>query len=261
MDKHFRSRRNELITESFRDTADHDYIAARACARLELLDQFLWSALQALEKYLKAIILFHDGKADKGHNLVNAVNKIRSLKCYPFEIDSSTEKFFEYLTRYGQDRYSMRPRGSWGDELLKLDDAVWSTRRFCQDLNWLEQQSQRQYDAYLKDLQAPDCKQNAVKFRLLHKGYLEEVLDTNKHPKLREQLVWKNFRYGIRKKNQIKNFKRSITGKTPLLYRYPELYPWAEAHVYLSREEKNSIVEHIKNDRPKNCGTITIKNK
>ncbi|MEI7850394.1 MAG: HEPN domain-containing protein [Kiritimatiellales bacterium] len=256
MDKYFRAKRNDLIKESFRDTADHDYIAARACARLELLDQFLWSALHALEKYLKAIILFHDGKADKGHDLVKAVNKIRSLKCHPFEIDPATEEFFEYLTRYGQDRYSIRPRGTLGDELLKLDDAVWSVRRFCQDLHWLEQQNPKQYSAYIADLTASDRKQNAVKFRLLHKGYLEEVLDTDKHPAQREQLVWKNFRYGGRKKNLIKNFKRSITRKIPALYRSPELYPWAKDHVYLSKEEKHSIEEHIKNDGRKTCGTI-----
>jgi len=261
MDEKFRARRNKLIKESFRDTADHDYIAARACARLELLDQFLWSSLHALEKYLKAIILFHDGKADKGHDLIKAVNKIRSLKCHPFEIYPATEEFFEYLTRYGQDRYSIRPRGTWGDELLKLDDAVWSVRRFCQDLHWLEQQNPTNYKAYLSDLTAPYCKQNSVKFRLLHKGYLEEVLDTDKHPAQREQLVWKNFRYGSRKKNIIKNFKRSMTGKTPALYRYPELYPWAKGHIFLSETEKSAIEEHITNDGRKNCGTIKIRSK
>ena len=42
---------NDFATRSFRDMADMDYIAARSAYRLELYPQFMWSGLQAIEKY------------------------------------------------------------------------------------------------------------------------------------------------------------------------------------------------------------------
>lgn len=44
------------ITRSFRNVADDDYVAARALYRVDLPIQFLSSASQAIEKYLKAIL-------------------------------------------------------------------------------------------------------------------------------------------------------------------------------------------------------------
>jgi hypothetical protein len=40
------------MSAALRDVADEDYIAARALYRIRLDRQFLWSALQAIEKYL-----------------------------------------------------------------------------------------------------------------------------------------------------------------------------------------------------------------
>ncbi|CUB05958.1 HEPN domain-containing protein [Marinomonas fungiae] len=49
---------NTLAKDIFRKQADFDYISARVNFRLGLRQQFLWSAQQAIEKYLKAILLF-----------------------------------------------------------------------------------------------------------------------------------------------------------------------------------------------------------
>jgi len=46
---------NSFATQSFRDQADRDYIAARLACRYELFPQFSCSSHQAIEKYLKAI--------------------------------------------------------------------------------------------------------------------------------------------------------------------------------------------------------------
>lgn len=46
------------IDDTVRDTADQDYVAARANYRLALHTQAAWSAAQAIEKYLKGILLF-----------------------------------------------------------------------------------------------------------------------------------------------------------------------------------------------------------
>jgi len=54
---------NTYATDIFRNQADFDYISARANYRLKLRQQFLWSAQQAVEKYLKAILLFNGKSA------------------------------------------------------------------------------------------------------------------------------------------------------------------------------------------------------
>lgn len=68
-----RGARNDFITKSFRDTADRDYISARILHRHKLVEQFLWMALQTIEKYLKAILLFADVPTKElNHNLKRA---------------------------------------------------------------------------------------------------------------------------------------------------------------------------------------------
>jgi len=53
----------DFATRSFRDLADQDYITARIAYRKEFEQQFRWCALQALEKYLKAILIFNSVSA------------------------------------------------------------------------------------------------------------------------------------------------------------------------------------------------------
>src|ERR1700719_3636735 len=62
-----------FATESFRNVADEDYISARCAWRMGLMNHFLWSSLQAIEKYLKAFLLFNN-RSTKGlsHNVVAA---------------------------------------------------------------------------------------------------------------------------------------------------------------------------------------------
>jgi integrase len=48
---------NNFAMQCFRDIADGDYIAARMAFRADLIPQALWASEQAIEKYLKAILL------------------------------------------------------------------------------------------------------------------------------------------------------------------------------------------------------------
>ena len=50
---------NSFASQSFRDQAERDYIAARQACRAELMPQFLWASHQAIEKYLKGILLYN----------------------------------------------------------------------------------------------------------------------------------------------------------------------------------------------------------
>ena len=49
---------NEFALRCFRDVADGDYVAARMAYRAELLLQAYWASQQALEKYVKGILVF-----------------------------------------------------------------------------------------------------------------------------------------------------------------------------------------------------------
>jgi len=69
---------NDFANRSFRDHADQDYIMARIAYLKEFDQQFRWCALQALEKYLKAILLYNRVSAKGiGHNLVKGLNRVK----------------------------------------------------------------------------------------------------------------------------------------------------------------------------------------
>lgn len=61
---------NEYATRSLRYTADQDYISARSSYKANLIEPFLWSSLHALEKYLKAILLFHTVSIKKDMDMI-----------------------------------------------------------------------------------------------------------------------------------------------------------------------------------------------
>lgn len=127
---------NDFAKRCFRDVADHDYIAARMCYRSGLYSQFYWSALQAIEKYLKAILLFHRVRAkDIKHNLERAWVHAKKL---PFEIhiSDSTREMIERLDRFGQYRYLEASFYVDGPVLPQLDKTVWEIRRYCKVLDY-----------------------------------------------------------------------------------------------------------------------------
>jgi hypothetical protein len=264
MNKH-RAKRNFFIISSFRDVADHDYIAARASYRLGLYDQFLWSGLSAIEKYLKSIMLFHDLDTRAiEHDLLKAVKAIEAIPSVPLGLDSESKAFLGYLTEYGGDRYFTHPRGMQGNELFKLDEGVWTVRRVCEDLAWLRQRGQETladfcYDEYIGYIAGEACKRQAHAFRLKYGGYLEDVLDTQNHLAQREALVWKNFHYGLRKKNKLR-FSFKLSHSTPGHYFFPEIYPWVEQRVRLPSGVKEYFKKH-KDDLQKakrTSGKLTV---
>jgi hypothetical protein len=70
---------NDFAIRSFRDIADADYIAARMTYRASLITQHLWASQQAIEKYLKCILLLNRICAtDVKHDLGACLSKINS---------------------------------------------------------------------------------------------------------------------------------------------------------------------------------------
>lgn len=239
MDDDLRRKRNNFIFRSFRDLADCDYIAARSTHRLKLYDQFSWSALQAIEKYLKSIILFYDGDTrNLGHDLIKSLDRVETIKEINWDFDANIRKFLEYLTIYGSDRYFSFPRFTEGNELILLDYSIWNIRRYCEDFYWLK--ALGRYDSHVKWIQSKKCEEVANKFRLYGGGYLEKVLENKKLSNLREVLVYKNLYYGKYKKRSIK-IQVNITSSNPSHFNFPELYSWLISRVKMPP----GIIDHL----------------
>ncbi len=186
---------DDYVTRSFRDVADEDYIAARALYRAGLDLEFLWSALQAIEKYLKAILLYHRATT-KGlrHDLSTALNRVRGIKDLPFEVPRDATKFIERLSGQGINRYFEHPINTDGLGLLELDKAVWHLRKYCRPVP--------------TDVKAPISDR------------LEENLDNPSEA--RNALVWKNLCFGRYKKIK---FSRRIKWANPSNFIFPEIFP------------------------------------
>ncbi len=123
---------NDFAIRSFRDIADSDYIAARLACRSQLVVQYLWASQQAIEKYLKCILLLHRIPAKKmRHNLNAGLSAIASSGRLTFGLHKPTEEFISYLDQFGQFRYLEISNVAFGRDIVRLDRAVWELRRFC----------------------------------------------------------------------------------------------------------------------------------
>jgi len=250
MDKRTREKRNSVIKDCFRDIADKDYILARSAWRHDLSGQFLWMSLQAIEKYLKSILLYHDENTkDIKHNLIKAIRRIESRCLNDCIFDEDTKKFCEKINVFGLDRYLGFPRNTHGIDMLRLDATVWKIRRFCQDLHFLEFHGDDlpprypSYEDYLDYLKSDKCIKEKIEFRLIiPKGYLEKVLDTKKYPMQRQTLIWKNQYFGLRRKGHFK-IKLRWKYQKPTHFSYPEIFPWAKERIKFS----NEIIEYFEN--------------
>lgn len=228
--------RNSYIKRCFRDTADRDYISARLLCRHHLIEQFLWMALQSIEKYLKAILLFHDKDTRHlGHKIVTGLNEVRKIERLGFSITEQAEEFIHALEEYGPDRYFELPRSTTGDELSRLDSVVWQVRRFCDDFFYPHDEPVfKQYDQKrLQFVQGKKIHQNQSRFRLDRRGFIETVLEEKKHPELRKALIWNNLFYGRRNRQSVRYIQRESWAQSAP-YLYPQVYEWAIERVKLS---------------------------
>lgn len=192
---------NDFAIRCFRDVADHDYIAARMAYRSGLFQQFHWSSLQAIEKYLKAILLFNRVEArNVNHDLEKAIKHTNKL---PFSmcLSDSSKNFIEHIDRFGRFRYLESSFYIYGHKLVELDKTVWDIRRYCRVMN---------YEARLPngdpinmmemeiELISRSKNENPQKFRL-HGGALEKIIDKRDHP-ARSALIWQNAFFGSSKR-------------------------------------------------------------
>ncbi len=200
---------NSFATECFREVADKDYIASRKIYRLGLIEQFQWNALQTIEKYLKAILLYNQVSAKGlGHDIEKSLKRVERINYFELNLSDKERKFITHLNNNAQNRYLEQSSYALGDELLLLDLLVWSVRRYCQVIKHSIKLKGKILDtlpATLSSLTSDYYKENPHKFILIG-GYLEQVVKRKKSDPEREALIWENFFFGVRKKKKIKNF-------------------------------------------------------
>ena len=195
---------NDFAIRSFRDTADQDYIAARLCFRSALIPQFHWASLQALEKYLKCILVLNRLAAPKTHDLGQLLQLLKGGGRLQLGLTQQTLDFLSYLDTYGRHRYFESSWAIEGHELVLLDWAVWDVRRFARVLvpSDIADESKRaeRLQAELSVLQAA-AKDHPQRYSIPG-GTLEKILADPKH-KSRSALVWQNSCFG-------KSFRRKV---------------------------------------------------
>ncbi|MBL8238293.1 MAG: hypothetical protein JNM66_12780 [Bryobacterales bacterium] len=221
---------NSFAIRSFRDVADGDYIAARMACRAQLHFQYLWSSQQAIEKYVKCILLLHRIPAKEiKHDLSAGLAAIESSGKLKLNLVRPTEEFIAYIDRYGQSRYFEISNHANGHDLVRLDRSVWELRRFCT----LDHSPRA---LVLRDRMA------IPKVRLA--GQLEAIIDNAKHP-AREPLLWQNGFFGRRSRKKVALPEWKVASNAPL-YLDPHLLDEVLKYVHLPKSLISAYRSHQK---------------
>jgi hypothetical protein len=224
---------NGFASRCFRDVADRDYISARMCYRAGLISQFHWAALQAFEKYYKAILLYNRIKAKNiGHNLAEAQKQVKKA---PFEIrlSDTSRNFIGHLDSYGRFRYLETSYSIHGPKLVELDKAVWELRRYCRVLNHDLPDSGKSMLALELEFNERAETRPFQEFQIIG-GALETILKDKNHP-ARRPLIWQNGFYGSSRRRRISVPTYFYAENAPLSL-YPELLDHVLEYIYIPKD-------------------------
>ncbi len=227
---------NDFATRSFREIADCDYIAARLSYRAQLVPQFLWQSLQAIEKYLKCALVLNRIKAPKSHDLGELLASFEKAKKFEIRLSAETREFFTYLDTYGRFRYYETPYYTLGDELFRLDQAVWEVRRYARVIDYkLDVGVQKKVSLLEQELKRNEHAESRPpqEFRI-NGGHLEKVLAKSDHPS-RPALIWHNLYFGSRRRKTVRYRHMSSSGNSPLSL-HPELLDEVLKYVFLPKD-------------------------
>jgi hypothetical protein len=225
---------NNFAIRSFRDVADNDYICARMAARATLISQFLWLSLQAIEKYLKCILLLNRIPAKKiGHNLGSGLALIRKNAPFEIRLSKGSEDLIEHLDTYGRFRYLETSHFVQGLELPLVDRTVWEIRRYCTVINYsikLDDGSTKEM-LQLEIEKIINSENNPRHHFKVFGGLLEKIVDDKKDP-AREPLVWQNHCFGRQARKSIRIVPFFHATNSPLSL-HPEILDNVLKYVFL----------------------------
>ena len=228
---------NDFAIRSLRDVGDYDYISARMAYRAQLVPQFLWSGLQAIEKYLKCILLLNRIPARKvRHELAAGLKLIERHAPFELCLSETSQKLIKHLDTYGRFRYLERPFYVMGLEIAQLDMAVWEIRRYCTVLNYqitlpdgsTKKMLQLELDKIKRSVERPP------QYFKLRGGALEKILDDKKHP-AREALGWQNLYFGSRARKKVRIARYMHSTNSPLSL-HPGILEEVLHYVFLPKE-------------------------
>lgn len=231
---------NDFALRSFRETADGDYIAARLAYRAQLVPQFLWLSLQAIEKYLKCVLVLNRIRAPRGHDLSAILEIFGKSKKFELRLSDAVRKFLTYLDTYGRHRYYETPYYTMGGELFALDRAVWEVRRYARVLDYtISNLDGKQVHMLPHELKANEHaeKRSPRKFSIMG-GHLESILARRDHPS-RSALVWQNAFYGSRHRKGVWHPSRMVAGNSPLSL-HPEILDEVLKYVFLPKDVESA---------------------
>jgi HEPN domain-containing protein len=238
---------NEVAIRSFRNTADQDYITARLTFRARLLPQFLWSGLQALEKYLKCILVLNRIPAKQGHSLEAILAAFEKEKPFELRLTTKTREFIKYLDIYAPDRYFCTPYFIRGDELHLLDRAVWEVRRYARIMNYKSfGPNGEDIDMLPIELQINKAAEKLHPQAFARcEGLLESILKDKQHP-AREPLVWQNSCFGYSRRRTVRH-PGGLQSANPRLIFEPKMVDEISKYVHIPKDIKKAYESLAKN--------------
>lgn len=241
-----------VFAGSLRNQADADYITSRAAWKMQLREQFLWSALQAIEKHLKAILLFNARSArwenlppltskkktrEYGHDLKRLLLAVRGIERLNLELPDWTDDFISAINNFGENRYLTISTYSLPEWLSHLDETIWSIRRYAQSfehVGTIDGDEKDLLPILLAVVNNPVNREFPSRYRPFH-GFLEMVIDRQHQDHARKTLIWNNHFFGSRTRRKLR-YQSWVSSQIP-----PQERDW-----FINGKWKDSIESYIK---------------
>ncbi|OEZ61779.1 HEPN domain-containing protein [Duganella sp. HH105] len=240
----FDVRVNDFAIRAFRNSADKDYIAARLCIKAGLVPQFLWSSLQAFEKYLKCILLLNRIPSGRlGHKIEEALKLVRREVPYTSDLRPDDLGVFSQIASQGADRYLINSYAVHGHVLPELDAAIWDVRRYCQTLRPLDgctSQEARIYELTLEQIIGSRSSPSSFK---ISGGLLEKIV-ADRHHSAHSGLCWQNIFFCKNSRSKIKARFYLEAENAPLLL-YPEMVDYLSDLIFIPGKSFDEYKEFL----------------
>lgn len=233
---------NEFAIRCFRDTGDGDYITARLALRAGLPTQAIWSGLQAVEKYLKCILLL--GRVSSkgvGHKIAKGLRLVNDRLKYGIVLSEQEQAVFDHLAGSGGDRYLVASLYLCHYELAGLDALVWRLRQYCNVLNvehYNDPPSQEVLSRSLKKIS--EQLDGPYVGGYLEHGFLEKVLSNADHP-AHDGLVWRNAMFGGNQPFSSSSGDFNFVATNSPLFLNPQIVKAVDELVYLPRGAREAF--------------------
>ncbi len=245
----FRAKRNEEIQICFVETADRDYIISRDLLRLGLKEEALFHISQALEKYLKSVLLYdnvsikdhsHDiGKLrDQVKNTLNInIDLIFSHRNHEFSFYDIVE---QHVDRYGVISFPSFFSAFWTTPELNfvalLDEAIFNLRRYCRDIDFEAKLGEDSREYWINQI----CPANPKIW-----AYLEYVLSSDTIPEILRQreILCRENKYASAFTSSFSSAhldqRRRLYSDGSLCNK--SLEDWRESHYYVTKTQKEYL--------------------